>query len=479
MTDPVSNAVNTITRTMETGFLNPVTNGEIKQVVATISSLPAAQANQVIDRLQHGGELGRIAGEVEDGSILGLGGLSADERGRFFADMAGKLDGQHLATLSNAFAGTDTRGDFAAVTQLGDAVATHASAQAKIDYIHALAGATGDTAARLDTGFGYSQTSFSDAEGAAVGQVLGSLRGAQAEAGFRALGSHLPDVLTSAVDAQMTTTATSAGAANTMTWHATQFEGIMQAAASMSDADLKAQVFDSGVQAMRAVRDTNSIIGGLTVVGKDAALHGMTDGLTRIIDSDTSGVMRELTYNRATADGSSFSAYAKEMLHEGREAELGRQMGRLQVGNGGTENPVTRLDQTVTVANTRQERRPNAGALGYFVGSVYAGAQSLSGDVAQQRAQVTAILKSALTIVDKAKIGGPAAAAIGTGASLAKEWVQFAVNAAISDPTANAGTRLENAALPVDTRTGELGVGDAVSSTFDDTLASVQRRARP
>ena len=480
MTDPVQSATQVIDSRMSSGFLDPVTHDDIRAVTDRISALPAADADRLVDQLAAEGKLDCIAEEAMDGSILGMGGLSTDERQRFFADMADKLDGASLATLSNAFAktGGDSQG-YTPVTELGSAIATHAAPQTKVDYLGQIAGSAG-TGSHSDVGFGYSGVNLVDAEARAAGEVLGSLQGSFAQSGFQALGTHLPDVLTSAIDGDMTTVAGMGGSATTVSWNADNFEAIMGAAASTGDADLKAQVFDAGADTLRSVRDTNTIIGGLTVVGKDDALRTMTNGLTAIVDSDTTGVMRELTMNGTTRDGSDFSAYAKEMLNQGREAELGTQMGRLQVGNDGTENAIDRLYRSEVIPNTdHQTRLPNAAALGYFVGGVSAAVKAIDADVASQQASTTAVLKSALTVVDKARVGGPAALAVGTAASVAKEWVQFAVKSAIKNPNADAAVTLARAALPIDASTGETGVGSAVMSDFEDTLSFVSLFARP
>lgn len=481
MPDPVQDAAATIDSKMDTGFLNPVTNGEIKNVVQEITDLPAQQADELVDQLASDGTLDRVANEIMDGSILGLGGLSKDERQAFFADMAGKLDGDSLGRLSDSFAQTDEdSGGFDPVTEIGSAVATHASPQTKVDYIASIQSGI-ETGNRSDFGIGYSSSSSTDAEAVAAGEVLGSLRGTYAEDAFNTLGNDLPAVLASSIDERLMTVASSAGASNTVTWNADNYEAIMGAAASMSDADLKAQVFDAGVEMLRQVRDTNNVIGGLTVMGKDDTLAQITDGLTAIIDSDTTGVMRELTLNATTRDGSDFAAYAKEMLNQGREDVLGEQMGRLQVGNDGTENAVERLYESEDVPYTDQDRLPNAASLGYFVGSVHAAVTSIDADVAHQQEVTTAILKSALTVVDKASgLGGPTTGlTVGTSAAVAKEWMQVAVSGAIENEHADAGARLESAALPVDSRTGETGVGSDVISAFEDTLATVTRLARP
>lgn len=480
MTDPVQSATQTVHNRMETGFFNPVTNADIKDVVREITALPAAEADKVVDALAADGTLDRVAAEIMDGSVLGLGGLNGDERQAFFADMAAKLDGDSLGALSSAFAGTDQRsGGFTPVTELGAAIATHAAPDAKLDYLSAITPGI-EAGHQSDYGLGYTSTTFADAEASAAGEVLGSLQGANAQEGFNRIGNHLPDVLSSSVDAQMTTMSSYPGGSTSMTWNASQFEAIMGAVATTSNPDLKAQVFDAGVDTMRSVRDVNSVFGGLTVVGKDAALGQMTQGLSVIVDSDTTGVLRELTYNASTRDGSDFSAYAKEMLNQGREGDLGGQMARLQMGNNLTENPVERLDRPEAIPDSNgQTRRANAGSLGYFVGGVASAVKSIDADVVQQQAMTTAVLKSALTVVDKAKVGGPAALAVGTAASVAKEWVQFGVNAAIQNPHADAASTLAHAALPVNPNTGETGVGSAVTSDFEDTMSYVSDYAKP
>ncbi|MEC3912557.1 hypothetical protein U5A82_19390 [Sphingobium sp. CR2-8] len=112
MTDPVGDAVNTVHEKLDTsGWFDTVTNGETKDIVGALTALPADQADQVVDRLQQSGELDQVAHEVMDGDWFCNGGLSGDERRAFFADMAGKLDGQSLAALSDSFPASGTQED--------------------------------------------------------------------------------------------------------------------------------------------------------------------------------------------------------------------------------------------------------------------------------------------------------------------------------------------------------------------------------
>ncbi|MEG3175331.1 hypothetical protein U1872_03755 [Sphingomonas sp. RB3P16] len=485
MVTPVQqSAVNDIRAKLDSsGVFNTVTHDEVNDIAARLKGLSATDTDAVIDELSRTGQLDTLAREGTDGSWFGNGGWSASERKDVFNDLAAKLDGTSLARVSNALASTDANGadGHARVGEFASAIASHASAAAKVDYIRAEASRTTDSTGYSSAGFGGSVSHDSDAEAAGVATVLGSLRGAQAEAGFRALDpAQTRAVMRAGVDATLNSTASSAGSANSLSWDTAGLRGVLGAASSIGNADLKARLFDAGVDTMRSVRDSNSVFGGLTVVGKDAALSEITSGLTKLIDSDTSGVVRELAYNQETADGSDLAAYAKQLLNSGQTDTLGRQMARLQLGNGLNENAVGRLDVVTTVPGSNgQERRENAGALGYFVGSTYSATASISKDVKAQQEMVTAVLKSALTVVDKAKVGGPAALAVGTTASVAKEWVQFAVRAAIQDPGSSAATQLERAALPTNPATAELGVGDDIANAFNTTLSRVQRLANP
>lgn len=483
ITPTQQSAVDTVRQKLDdSGVFNHVSRGDIDAVATTLKNLSGQDADAVIDELDRIGLLDKLAREGVDGNPFSSGWSDSDRQG-LFNELAGELDGRSLARLSDAFARTDSGGSsgHSRVGELADAIARHAPASAKVDYVTALAGQTTDGARLTDTHFGGSITRDTDAEAAAVAKVLGSLRGGQAEAGFRALTpEQTRAVMRAGIDATMTTSTGMGGGHATLGWNTDGTRGVLDAAASIGDADLKARLFDAGVDTLRSVRDANSVIGGLTVTGKDEALGALTTGLTRILDSDTTGVVRELTYNQETLDGSDLAAFSKQMLQSGQAGKLGEMMARLQLGNGLNENAVSRLDQSVQVAGANgQERRENAGALGYFVGSVYSATADISKDVKAQQEMVTAVLKSALTVIDKARVGGPQALAVGTTASVAKEWVQFAVRAAIADPGSSAATQLERAALPIDSATGELGVGDPVTDAFNTTLSRAQRLAKP
>ncbi|PCD04544.1 hypothetical protein COC42_09905 [Sphingomonas spermidinifaciens] len=477
MVTPVQqSAVDDIRGKLDTsGLFNTVTHGEMNDIAARLRGLSAADADAVIDELARTGDLSRLADEAVDGSWFGNGGYSADERGALFADMAGKLDAQSLRTLSDAFAATDAGGNdgHARVGELASAIATHAAPQTRVDFVREMAGQTTDSESINSAGIGGSSIRDVDAEASAVGTVLGSLNGAQAQAAFEALSpEQLRAVMRSGLDARLDTSSMGGGAV--ASWDVGNLRGVLDAAATIPDADRKAQIFDAGVDTMRTVRDTSTIIGGLTTIGKDDAMASIRDGLTAIINSDTAGVVSELNRNTPTRQGDDFAAYAKEMLASGQEARLGEQMARIQFGNANNENPVDRLYAETPVPGTPGDvRLQNTEALGYFIGGVTRAANSITSDVQAQRAMTTNVLNSVLSVVDK--VGGRIYGnAVGIPASVATRWVQTAAEAAIGDPTANAADQLTRTALPEHPATGESAVGTRVEEAFTAARVRVQ-----
>ncbi|WP_419814400.1 hypothetical protein [Glacieibacterium sp.] len=449
------------------GMFNTVTHDEVNDVAARLKGLSSTDADAVIDEMAANGQLDRLAEETVDGSWFGNGGLSGSERTDLFNTLATKLDGTSLASVSNAFAGATTgEDDFNVVTDLASAVATHATSQAKVDYVGALASET-DGKGLQGAGLGGGWERNVDSEAGAIGTVLGSMRGYYAEQAFGKLTTdQTRAVLKTGIDQSVNFSSNSVSTS----FDTARFQGVMAAASSIYNPDMKARIFDAGTDALRIVRDDTKF--PVISVGEKDTLKAMTASMAGLLDSDTSGVVRELTYNTETQDGSDLAAYSQVMIATGQEAKLGEQMAKLQLGNDLSGDPIARLNETVSVGG--QERRENAGALGYFTGAVYAGAAANSKDVAAQREMVTNVLNSVLTVVDKASPKG-----VATAASLGKVWMSSAVKAAISDPGLDPAARLERAALPQDPATGELGVGDAVADAFNTTLSRVQRTAVP
>jgi hypothetical protein len=119
--------------------------------------------------------------------------------------------------------------------------------------------------------------------------------------------------------------------------------------------------------------------------------------------------------------------------------------------------------------------QPHAEALGHFVGSIYAASAQITKDQAEQAEYATAIIKSALTVVDKSKIGGPAT---GTAASVAKEYVSLAMKAALMTQDLSTAQMWEKASIPIHSdETDKLALPDFVQSYDRDPFGSKQFHA--
>lgn len=492
---PARDAVDTVHDKMESGFFNPITNGDVKDAVGALTALDPTNTRAAISELAKDGGLDKLTSEINDGKTFGLGGLSADEKRSFFAEMAKDLGGAELKQLSDSLAkaGGDYHGK-ADVQALGQAIATHATADAKLDYVRAQAGSTLDHAADTSSPFNLMGstrvTSHGDAEAAAVGEVLASLKGnpAVAEQAFKALSpEQLRGVLDASIDRVETDSTTvslggpGASHTNNTSLDASTYKAILEAGAQSADPDFKARLFTEGAAVLRGVPQQNLLL-GITSFDRDAATKTMAEGLTSVLKSDVSGVMRELSFNAETRDGTAFATYAKQMLNDKQTEPLADMMQQLQVGGAKNEDPINRFEATtqVTLPNgSKVDRYENAAALGHYVGGVQAAAVSITTDRKEQAELMTAVLKSGLTIVDKSGVGGKGVSA---AAAVAKEWVTIGTNAALKaiqdDPTA-AGKALDLAAVPTNPNTGEEAVGSNSKSAYNSALESVVRNARP
>lgn len=475
----VAEATTYISQRLETGFFNPVSHKDVNEIAAKFDTLTGAEAAQVIDNLESKGLLDDFARESVDGEWFGRGGFSQTERQQFFADMAKKLDGDTLGKLMDQYVATDANGHSGRhrAQELATAIATQASPQTKIDFIESQSGSLVDQSTANDIGM----TSFStkgDSNALAVGTVLGSLRGAHAEQAFGMLSSKEMDAVFETSVSQQTITSSSHYSSNvSVNWETGTYSNLLAAAASMQSADAKANVFDAAGDTLSMVRDSSGVFA--PGINRDQALESMTDSLTKLLDSDTAGIVSELNLNNSTKDGSDLSAYAQQMLAQGNEKQLGEMMAKLQFGNNLDQDPVQYLyGGERTIPNTGGDTiLPRAEALGYFTGAVSVGAEAVTKDVEARREMVDNVIGSVISIVSW-KVGDAGKGLVGLALGEGQGMVKYALEEAIADPTADAGTKLALAALPINDQ-GEPAVGQQVSDAFGGAYERVDDHARP
>ncbi len=480
MANPVQDTLARTQDRLSTGWDDwAVTPADLRGIATDLDSLSPSQRNAVVEQLTDE-DLQRLAGEIMQTRPL-IGGLGASERQELFADLARGLDGDQLGRLAEAFATTGGNSDgFTPIGELAQAVATFSGTDQKLAFLAELAPLTTDSTAFVDTGLGYTNTTYADSQASAVGTVLASMRGQAIAEGLSLLDDRqLQAVINSSVEASSFRSSMGRNTTATHTWDTAGFENIMEAvssarpiagSSSVDAAEQKARVFEAAGNALAEIDGTSTIPGGLVVMGKDITMQAVATEMADLLQSDTTGIMTELTYDARLDEGTAMTAFSKVMLNTGGEERLGEIMLQLQMGNDGSQNPVDYLEQQ-TVLGPGRTINANAGALGYFVGSVYAGAEQISSDIAAQQELVTGMLQSVLTVIDKSGVGGRLTA---MSASLARVWVGDAVSAAINDPGASPAQRLEDAALPVNAA-NDRAVSDAANSAFDDSISKILR----
>lgn len=293
---------------------------------------------------------------------------------------------------------------------------THASDATKVDFIRRLAGSSTDQP-RVRT---MNEDRVYDPQARAIAEVLGGLQHnpAAAELAFESLRPEQVREVLNAATREVQLFAFAFGGGSSVTFaDASTFDAVMTAASRIGDADTKARIFDEGVAELKDLESR----------GLDEAAEVARNGLTRLLMSDTNGVMRELAYNKETFDGSALAYYMKSMLNAGEAARLGEIQAQILTGNQrDTGDPVARFEELSSTASGH-DRYANAEVAGYFAGAVTSAARSITDDARQQAELLTAVFKSALTVIDKSNVGR----SLGAGPGVAKEWVQFPVRAAM------------------------------------------------
>ena len=470
------------------GVFSYATASEVRQAADVIFGGDARTADGVIDELARRGTLDDFAAEVMDGNVVG-GGLSVTDRQRLMANFARNLDGDSLAKVSDAFAATHARsGGHQSVAELGQAIGTHATPGAKLDYLTAQAPKTTDKPSHTDAGFGSATTRWSDAEALAAAHVVGSLKTnpAAAETAFRTLAD-TPGATDAVIEAstQLVSLSFVAGPGGATQSHLSDpsvYTDVMASAAAIrsdaayptsraSAAALKADVVASGIR-VRSDRD------GLP--GLSSAQDVVLRGVQAVIDSDVDGVVGHMANNQDYQVGTVLARYAKGQIEAGREDVLGRQFVAAQLGDAHAERGAVdaRFGRSVEVGG------PNGGPVfphavtgGYFMGAMHAASLAVHAD---QTARAETATKFAEAGIDAAATFAPdrGAALSSLAANGAKMAVGHGLKKLIvtTDPIANRA--FYYGGIPRDAD-GNQAVSSPAVSDYHRRFDEVSRFAKP
>ena len=362
-----------------------VTNSELKDISASLKGLPAGEANQAVSQLSDA-EINKIADEIDSSGIGNFGGLSKDEKRDFVGDLAGKLDAKQFERVSKAF--DDPQ-------EIGDIVAAQGSNDAKIGFIDAHKADASNAAQPpgfLDSISG--TTHYGNESARAIGTVLGSM---DAQGLKRAIGSSNPtsgefeagalsqEQLRSVVDASMDQTSNSggvgAGGASlpSYSFDATRLNKIVDAAATSSDAGLKAEVFQAASKSLENVQGVGGLLTPSVNAGAEASL--LADHMGTLLKSDARSIVDRLEAIDST--GNALTPFTRQQLDDGKTQNLHELLSALRNGPNGDAAQYLKDPQ-------------HAQDLGYALGATAAGLNSLDKSKKEEAELLGTLINSAV-----------------------------------------------------------------------------------
>ena len=409
----VDNAINSIKDNLSQGFFDwDVSHGDLKSINSTLADLTPSQRNEVISGMSDA-ELESWAGEVH-GS---LGGLNADERQTLFNDLAAGLDAEQMVRMVEAFDGS---GNPDSVRELGAAVATHGSPDAKQAFVEAMAGRTNTG----DADFNPQPTHrndvtdklVADPDALAVAEVLASLEGEYFDDAWNALSDSQQ---TSVMQAGIGQAETSSRNGNITNFDTSLASRIADAAASSDDANVKADVFELASAKLAVVQsggDNGAVPFGVGTDSRNAsARDALATSMTTLINTDVNAIVARL--EGVDHDGSALVTYISEQLDAGREDQIGELITKVQKGDDLQGDPATRFTETDAGG-----QYANAHNLGYLMGAVEAGVRDVTGDRVAQAEMIRDIFGGALQIAGIPG-GGPSASGSRTGVDMLTDQI--------------------------------------------------------
>lgn len=370
----VEDAVKAVKDSLSQGVFDwDVSHGDLKDIQKTFQNLTPEEANEVFKNLSDS-DLKDWADEL-DGTA---GSFDKSEKKQLFDELAGKLDGQQLARMINAL------GDEGNIQSISDSVANNASDATKVDLINRMKDyveknpGSAKGVAELITGLGNNPTAL---EG-----VLQNLSLSQLQA-----------VMKAASQEEIHTTVGLDGSSSIYTTFDPQpLADMLNAVAKTGNAELKAKVFEAGASELKRIEEAGGLLN--PVAGQGDAAKLVRDGLTSILDSDTTGIVTKLENENK---GESLKNYVKSMLATGNKADqekLGEQISKLLSGNNIDQNPVTRFEQTSS-GTLGTNYYQNARNLGFYAGAIHAGIKSITDDRGDQAAIIKNVFEAAAGIV--------------------------------------------------------------------------------
>jgi len=229
---------------------------------------------------------------------------------------------------------------------------------------------------------------------------------------------------------------------------ASVFVNLAETVATRGSVDQKAQVFNTAGKRVDSVAHASRFLA--PVSGTKQAAADITNGLIRILSSDTNGIVHELSYNKRFNDGRAFTNFIEQLMRSGLTHELASIQTQLLLGNTGSGDHIDRYNQIVDGVAA------NAGKIGYFSGVVLNAIGNVDVSAKQKQVLVKTMVSTTSSILSGfVGLAYPTADfEIGFGAEAAR----VNVDQILSMPHASIGDLIVGSAMPFDSVTGnEIG----------------------
>lgn len=291
--------------------------------------------------------------------------------------------------------------------------------------------------------------------------MISSASGARAKDNLKSLQ---PEQLDAAVSASIVIEKSSIFKS---TVDASHFIGLAETVAAHGTVEQIVRVFDVAGRRVNSVENANRLLSPAS--GAKQAAAEITNGLTKLLTSDTNGIFRELIFDSQFDNGQALTNYIEQLVKHGQISEISSIQTQLLLGNTGRGNPVERFNEMV------DELAINAGVLGYFSGAVLNALDNIDASYKEKLAVEQNIVGTTAGILSgSVNLAYPATDfAVGIEAQAA----QLNVEKVLARLHSEMGDIIIGSAMPFDTATNNK-IGSSVAfAEFQKRRSRVKRRA--
>jgi len=444
--DAIDQFIDLATRKLDSsGVLQWVDKNEVTDVnnalIALSNSHGHDAADAALDKLADKGLLDTFVAEMYG---AGAGGsVSVDGRNTIFSNVAKVADGETMAKFAQSVeASTNGIDGYNRMQEFASSVATHATPAEKKDFINALAPETTQGRAADYRSGSYRVSLEGDAEAAAVGTVLSSLDGSHAREALNSLSTNqLNAVVHSSIEQRTSIASGPHSSSVSGSIDASNFTDLAKVVAEHGTVAQKAQVFDTAGLRVDSLADASSFLA--PVSGTKEAAATVTNGMTKILTSDTNAVTEKLAIDGESLDGRAMTNYVEQLVETGQTDTISSIQVQLMLGNDGSGNHKQRFNEVNSSGVAL-----NAKKLGYFSGSV----QNAVGNIAATNQEKQALAQDIIGTTSSILGGGVGVAfpvagfAVGAGGEVVKRGIDQILSVSRDD----IDEQIVRASLPID-----------------------------